>query len=172
MEVSAIIDGINSHKSALGMTNQQLADASGVPKSTVDRVLRKDTENPTMKVILDMAGAVGYDFIAPAAAQKSEVGHDDPYIRHIISMYENQLADLKREHNRVLAEKNRWIQYLATIVGIIGGGAAIILLVDMSIPTIGWIRFDLHPVVLVASVLLICTLAAFLRKKINNNVSE
>ena len=46
MTVSDIVDGIIQKKNAIGMTNQQLSDASGVPKPTVDRVLRRDTPQP------------------------------------------------------------------------------------------------------------------------------
>lgn len=142
LEVLSIIDGINARKNALQMTNQQIADASGVPKSTVDRILRKDTENPTMKVILDIAGAVGYEFGAPASVQVPDNENNNPYIRHIISMYETQLAAQERQYNLVTAEKNRWIKILAIIVGILGAGVVSILLIDILNPAVGWIRRD------------------------------
>lgn len=143
LEVLNIIDGINARKNALQMTNQQIADASGVPKSTVDRVLRKDTENPTMKVILDIAAAVGYEFGIPAAVQTPDDGQNNPYIRHIISMYEAQLAAQERQYNLVTAEKNRWIKSLAIIVGILGIGVVTILLIDILNPSVGWIQREI-----------------------------
>ena len=142
MEVFAIIDGINARKTALGMTNQQIADASQVPKSTVDRVLRKDTENPTMKVILDIADAVGYDFSTRNAEQLAPKDTDSQYIRHIISMYESRLAAHERQYNLVTAEKNRWIKILALIIGLLGAGIITILLIDILNPTVGWFRRD------------------------------
>lgn len=36
-----IIDGILERKKVLNATNQQIADAANVPKTTVDRILRK-----------------------------------------------------------------------------------------------------------------------------------
>lgn len=143
MEVFSIIDGINARKAALGMTNQQISDASNIPKSTVDRVLRKDTENPTMKVILDIAGAVGYEFGASTVATIPESGQDNPYIQHIIKMYESQLAAQERQYNLVTAEKNRWIKILAIIVGILGIGVVTILLIDILNPSVGWFRREL-----------------------------
>lgn len=142
MEVMHIIDGINAKKNALAMTNQQIADASGVPKSTVDRVLRKDTENPTMKVILDIARAVGYEFGTPAAVQVTPPDQDSQYVRHIITMYEDRLAAMERSYNLVTAEKNRWIKILAVLVAILGVGVVTILLIDILNPTVGWIRRD------------------------------
>ena len=140
LDVFSVIDGINARKAAVNMTNQQISDASGVPKSTVDRVLRKGTENPTMQVILDIAGAVGYDF---GSIQSRDVETDSPYIRHIISMYESQLAAQERHYNTVTAEKNRWIRLLAIIVGILGTGIIVILLIDILNPTVGWFRREI-----------------------------
>lgn len=143
MEVFSIIDGINARKTAIGMTNQQIADASNVPKSTVDRVLRKATPNPTMQVIMDIAGAVGYDFGAQIAAPAPDDTHDSLYIRHIISMYEAQLAAQERQYNLVTAEKNRWIKLLAIIIGVLGAGVIAILLIDILNPTVGWFQREL-----------------------------
>lgn len=140
LEVFAIIDGINARKTALGMTNQQIADASQVPKSTVDRVLRKDTENPTMKVILDIAAAVGYDFSKPMSPVPDDTANGT-YIRHIISMYESQLSGQERQYNLVTTEKNRWIKLLALINAILVLGIIIILLIDITNPTIGWFQY-------------------------------
>jgi len=50
MNVSEIIDGM-IQKTASNMTNQQIADASGVPKSAVDRILRKETSNPDVFLV-------------------------------------------------------------------------------------------------------------------------
>ena len=140
MEVSLIIDGINARKAAMNMTNQQVADESGVPKSTVDRVLRKDTENPSVQVVLAIADAVGYEFGIPAAAQAPEVVLENPHFRHIITMYEKQIADLRRDQNRERTEKNRWIKILALIVGIMGAGIIAILLIDILSPSVGWFQ--------------------------------
>lgn len=143
MEVSSVIDGINARKKALNLNNQQISDMSGVPKSTVDRVLRKDTENPTMKVILDIAGAVGYEFGAPAVAQTPDLLKESPPIWQIISIYEDRIADLKRSHNRESAEKNRWITILAVTVGILAAGIIAILLIDILNPTVGWFQREM-----------------------------
>lgn len=143
MEVSLIIDGINARKNAMNMTNQQVADESGVPKSTVDRVLRKDTENPSVQVVLAIADAVGYEFGIPAAAQAPEVVMENPHFRHIVTMYEKQIADMRRDHNRERTEKNRWIKILALIIGIMGAGIITILLIDILNPTVGWFQREI-----------------------------
>lgn len=154
METKDIIEGIIAKKEALGMTAQQLADSSGVPKSTVDRILRGDTPNPSMQTILDLAGSVGYDLFNSQAPTLTQAPVDaSPYLQHIIAMYERQIADKEasharemakheRQHNLMTAEKNRWIKILAIIVGILGAGVVAILLIDILNPTVGWIRRD------------------------------
>lgn len=157
MQTKDIVDGIVAKKEEIGMSAQQIADASGVPKSTVDRILRGDTLNPSMQTVLDLAEAVGYQlFEAPAKplAPVPSDGDSSPYLQHIISMYERQLADKEaaharemakheRQYNLITAEKNRWIKILAVIVGILGAGVVAILLIDILNPTVGWIRRDL-----------------------------
>lgn len=147
MEVLNIIDGINACKAAKNMTNQQIADASGEPKSTVDRILRKDTENPSMRAILNIANAVGYEFSTPATVQKTEVAQDDPNIRHIITMYENQLAAAERRFNLATAEKNRWIKALSTSLGGVAIGIVALLLLDLTTEDYGWFRFKRRKIV-------------------------
>lgn len=140
MEVFSIIDGINARKANLKMTNQQVADASGVPKTTVDRILRKETENPSMQSVLSIAAAVGYEISSKATQEIPDNVQDNPYIRHIISMYEAQMVAMERNYNLVTAEKNRWIKILAIIVGILGIGVVTILLIDILNPTVGWFQ--------------------------------
>ena len=143
MEVSMIIDGINARKAAMNMTNQQISDESGVPKTTIDRVLRKDTENPSVQVVFAIADAVGYEFGVPATTQTSDVAQDNPYLKHIIAMYEKQIAELRRDHNRERTEKNRWIRMLALIIALLGAGIIIILLIDITNPNVGWFQREM-----------------------------
>lgn len=154
MEIKDILAGIIAKKEELGMTAQQLADKSNVPKSTVDRILRGDTANPLFQTILDLAAAVDYElFDSPKPKPvKIPIENDaSPYLQHIIAMYERQLADKdasharelakhERQHNLMTAEKNRWIKILAIIVGILGVGVVTILLIDILNPTVGWIQ--------------------------------
>lgn len=156
MEIKDIIARIIAKMKELGMTAQQLADKSNVPKSTVDRILRGDTANPLFQTILDLAAAVDYELFdspKPKPVQIPIENDASPYLKHIIAMYERQLADKdasharemakhERQHNLMTAEKNRWIKILAIIVGILGAGVVAILLIDILNPTVGWIRRD------------------------------
>lgn len=153
MTVADIVDGIIARKNTIGMTNQQLSDASGVPKTTIDRILRRETANPTMQTVLDLAAAVGYSFSnhpeqLPAAPQ--EIGITDPMIKHLISVYENRCTAyeerIKRNtshFNMLLAEKNRWIKFSLILNIILVVFICGILLYDITHLDRGWIQEQL-----------------------------
>ena len=153
MTASDIIDGIIARKNTIGMTNQQLSDASGVPKTTIDRILRKETASPSMQTILDLAAAVGYSFSnhpeqLPATSQ--EICINDPLMKHLISVYENRCLGyeerIKRNtahFNMLLAEKNRWIKFSLSLNIILVVFICGILLYDITHLDRGWIQEQL-----------------------------
>lgn len=148
MDVSAVIDGILECKEESGMTFQQIADRSNVPKSTVTRVLRKETPNPSMKTLADIAVAVGYEIdpVRPAVLKDST---KDAYIAYLQEALEaekkacrSQIAEQKALRHQVVAEKNRTIFYLSislilSLLLLIGW-----LIMELLHPSAGWIRFE------------------------------
>ena len=149
MDVSAIIDGILQCKEETGMTMQQIADRANVPKSTVTRILRKETPNPSMKNLADIAVAVGYEIdpVHPAVLKDST---KDAYITYLQQALEAErknaqalVAEQKALRHQVVAEKNRTIQALSlalilTLVFLIGW-----LMLDILHPTAGWIQREM-----------------------------
>lgn len=139
------MDGINARKELLKTTNQQIADASGVSKSTVDRILRKqECYIPNAQNLLDIANTVGYDFTVP---DDKPVTTDDAALNQIILVYEKRCEDLARESrlktvqsNLVIAEKTRWIRFLTCISLFFVAGIVLLLIYDGTRPDIGWIR--------------------------------
>lgn len=144
MTCDEIINGILERKKELNVTNQQIADASNVPKTTVDRILRKETQNPSFQPVIDIANAVGYDF---STAKQNAPETDDAAMKQIIYIYEQRCADLERESrlktvqsNLLMAEKTRWIKFLTTLCLALVAGIIIILLYDVTNPNVGWFR--------------------------------
>lgn len=149
MTCEEVIDGILERKKILNTTNQQISDASGVPKATVDRILRKETPNPSFQTIMDMATAVGYDF---SARDDFPVDTDDEKLRQIIYLYEKRCEALEKESrlktvqsNLVIAEKDRtiqskdqWVRRLFNSLVILGVCVMIALLIDVCLRGIGW----------------------------------
>ena len=179
MTTPEILDGIFQKQREIGMTNQQFSDASGVPKATIERVKRGDTANPTMDTILAMSAAVGFTFsnhpeqIPPVPP---EVQHKDPMVQHMINYYERQaqayeerIKRVTSHFNMLLAEKNRWIQTLATIIGIMIVSFVSLLLMDIATPDLGWFPHDASAIAICIAVIAIISLiagAVLLRKKV------
>lgn len=150
MKTADIVDGIIEKKNEKNMTSQQLADASGVPKSTVDRILRKETPNPTMQTVLDMAAAVGYTFSnikEDPGDPVTQTGIKDPMVLHLINVYENRgrayEERIKRNtahFNMLLAEKNRWLKMSMALNIILVVFFCAVLIYDASYLDRGWIQ--------------------------------
>ena len=136
MRIASIIAEINTKKAESGMTNQQISDASGVPKPTVDRVLRGGTDEPRAQTLLDIAAVFDYDLVPTQQPDAAK----DAHARQIAALYESQLADLRRQLNITRAEKARSIHILGWIVAVLVLGIFAILLFDALNPTVGWFR--------------------------------
>lgn len=148
MDVSAIIDGILECREETGMTFQQIADRSNVPKSTVTRILRRETPNPSMKTLADIAVAVGYE-IDPVRPAVLKDATKDAYITYLQEALEAekkackaQIAEQKALRHQVVAEKNRTIFFLSvalilSLMLLIGW-----LIMELLHPSAGWIRFE------------------------------
>lgn len=149
MDINAVIDGIIERKEQVGMTNQQISDASGVPRTTVNRILQKQTPNPSVKTLADIAVAVGYD-ISPVQPAVLQDHTKDAYITYLQEALEaerklrdKEKAELRAHYNMLLAEKNRWIRYsffalIILIVFIVSW-----LIVDILHPSAGWIQREI-----------------------------
>ena len=149
MDISAVIDGILECKDEIGMTMQQIADRSNVPKSTVTRILRRETPNPSVKTLADIAVAVGYEIdpVKPAVLKDST---KDAYIAYLQEALEAerknckaQIAEQKALRHQVVAEKNRTILYLSISLVLAMVFLICWLVIDILHPTAGWIQREI-----------------------------
>lgn len=155
MTTEDIIRGISERVEEIGITRQQLADASGVPKSTIDRIMRGDTSNPSIQTILDLAGAVGYSFGNHPEQEPALPGASikDPVVKQLITVYENRgmmyeerIKRITAHFNMLLAEKNRWLKFSMTLNVIFVVFFCMIVFIDVLNPDVGWVREMFHSV--------------------------
>ena len=148
MDVNAIIDGILACKEETGMTFQQIADRADTPKSTVTRILRKETPNPSVKTLADIAVAVGYEIdpIRPAALKDHS---KDAYITFLQESLDferanakAQIAEQKALRHQVVAEKNRAIAHLSFALILVNLFLIGWLILEILHPTAGWIQWQ------------------------------
>lgn len=86
---------------AMNLTNQQWSDQSGVSKSTVDKIVRGETLNPSFQTVMDMAAVVGITVFTPVEKLESDgVRPKDP-------VYEDRITRMRAHYNGLLAEKDR-----------------------------------------------------------------
>lgn len=111
------------------MTNQQIADAAKVSKTTVDRLLRNDPyTSPNAQTLFDVAGAVGY-----------KIGTAEPR-DDMREIYEARIRQTEAHYNRMLALQNRWLRFAVALSLVLIALIVAVLLFDVTHPNIGWIR--------------------------------
>ena len=179
MTTPEILNGIFRKQHEIGMTNQQFSDASGVPKASIERIKRGDTANPTIDTILALSAAVGYTFSNhpdQTLPIPDETNIKDPAVKLLINYYERErIASEERikrvtsHFNMLLTEKNRWIQTLCTIIGILIVGFISLLLMDIATPELGWFPHDANAITICIAIISVFGLIGggfLLRKKV------
>lgn len=148
MTVNELIQDIAQRKEAMKITNQMLSDASGVPKTTVDRILRGDTPNPSMQTVLDMAYVVGYRLVNDNDTHTDGVDGQlvDMLLREsrLKTVQSNSLISAK---DRTIEDKSNWVKFLtatsiafALMLVVTWAGIAMLLHYDLTHTGIGYFR--------------------------------
>lgn len=122
-----ILGKLKELKDAKHLTNQQIADLSGVPLSTVTRVFNGQTDNPNIGTIEDIAKGMGVTLedITGVKQVEEKLNPDD----NLIQLYKE-----------VLRTKDKYIKFLSTTLVVIIVILLIMLFLDMFILDIGYIR--------------------------------
>lgn len=105
MQIMADIIAVMVEKAkAMNLTNQQWSDQSGVSKSTVDKIVRGETLNPSFQTVMDMASIVGITVFTPVEKLEADnVRPKDP-------VYEDRITRMRAHYNGLLAEKDRHLE--------------------------------------------------------------
>lgn len=122
-----ILNKLKELKSQKGLTNQQIADLSGVPLSTVTRVFNGQTDNPNIQTIEDILNGMGVSLEDVTGIKQTEgkFGPDD----NLIQLYKDML--------RI---KDKYIKFLAGTLITILVILLIMLFLDLFVLDIGYIR--------------------------------
>lgn len=136
MESDILLHCLVQQKEALGYTNAIIAEMSGVPESTVTKVLNGANRSPGFETISPIARVLGVSLdelsvkeTAPPDTSTLTVG-----VSHIISSYERRLR-----------EKNRWINILAVAVAALMLLLIFFLIYDITHPSLGWVQYTAVP---------------------------
>lgn len=118
-------------KKKSGLSSQQTADLSGVPLSTITRMLSGQTEEPTFsniaKVVKTWGGSldelVGIEPKTVTVTKTETIYADE----RMINLYE-----------RAIASKNRWIKWLFVLLLVLVFFFIGVLIFDVITPDTGW----------------------------------
>lgn len=136
MESDILLHCLVQQKETLGYTNAMIAEMTGVPESTVTKVLNGANRSPGFETISPIARVLGVSLdelsvkeTAPPDTSTLTVG-----VSHIISSYERRLR-----------EKNRWINILAVAVAALILLLIFFLIYDITHPSLGWVQYTAVP---------------------------
>ena len=117
-----IIDELRQLKEQSNMTNQQIADKSGIPASTIARILSGQTDNPSFQTVSDMVKAMGgsLDQITGTASRNPDA---------VTELYE-----------KIIENKNKWIARLFAFALSMVGVLVFLVLYDLFNRSTGYIR--------------------------------
>ena len=123
-------------KTARNLTNQQISDLSGVPLSTITRILSGQTENPNIQTIADIVGALdgSMDDILGlrSTAQKEPESHTE-----LIELYK----DIIRGKDETIRGKDKTIKIMGGLLVGIVIILLIVLIIDLLNGGLGFMRY-------------------------------
>ena len=122
-----ILAKLKEIKTEKNLTNQQIADLSGVPISTITRVFNGQTDNPNIETIEDIARGMGVSLEAVTGIKQAEekFAPDD----NLIQVYKE-----------IIKSKDKWIKFLAIALISVLVFIVALLFVDLMVHDIGYIR--------------------------------
>lgn len=121
-----ITERLKKLKEERGLTAKQISELSGIPESTVSRVLSGQTDNPGFDTVSALVKAMDGSLDAMTGIKQPEKVEASP----IILMYEKMLAD-----------KNRTIRFLLLTCGILLAVFIFIVLFDVLNGNVGFVRY-------------------------------
>lgn len=124
------LEYIRMLKERSGLTDDQIANLSNVPKGTLVHILSGKTQNPGFFAVSSIVKALDGSLDEMEGIGKDE---DAPVQRET----ESKLVLLYRE---VIRYKNKWIKTLAVLLAAVMAVVLFLLVFDIMNPTVGWFQ--------------------------------
>ena len=128
------IDYLLKFKAESNLTNEQIAQLSGIPESTLARIFNGRTDNPYFQTIVDLVRAMkgSVDEMEDLRSLQKDANTAEN------AAVDNKLITLYRE---ILNNKERWIRFLAGILLAVLIFILIMVTYDILHPMKGWIQY-------------------------------
>lgn len=120
-------ENLKKLKDQCKLTTKQISDLSGIPESTISRILSGQTDNPTFDNVCAIVKAMGGSLDSIAEVQKDSDTEDEKSVSEI--------------YKRIVKEKNGYIKLLITICCALVAVLIFLIIYDAASSTIGFIRY-------------------------------
>ena len=135
-----IVEKIKQHKEATHMTTQQIAEKSGVPASTISRILSGQTDSPNVHNLAAICRAVGVSLdelfgITLPEQPKTETPQPMP------QPVADDAPDLSAFYREQIDYKNGWIKRLFVTCLVLIGAWIAMTFIDALNGAIGFVRY-------------------------------
>lgn len=152
----SIVETLKNMKSEQNLTLQQISNASGVPISTVNRILSGQTENPSFRDVAAIVAAMDGSLDAITGLQKLEGENsqllDSNVMQLLLTMqnyytkaldttrqqYMREIENKDKQYRDMLADKNRWLRRLFLCLIAMIAVISFLLIIDFTNPAIGF----------------------------------
>lgn len=128
---------LNALKESKKITAHQIAEKSGIPASTISRVLSGQTDNPSFQTIYDIVKAMDGSLDALVGITSSLSAGEK-------QMYERLIVDkdkLIQEKNDIIKSKDKWITRLFIVCAILFLVAIAYIIYDIANGQTGILRY-------------------------------
>lgn len=120
------------------LTFDAIASATDIPKSTVQRIIEGRTQSPAFESVAPIVVALGHTLDEYYGIEKE--GKEMTMVSLLKSSMEQQLREKDiilelrlKEKDAIIDAKNRSVQYLRSLVMILGGSLAVFFLICAAI---------------------------------------
>ena len=136
--MSQICDRLNAIKQKSGLTLTAWAERSGVPVSTISRILSGATENPGLQTVVDLVAAAEAPLsdVLPDLLPPPDSAPAAPSVAALLEEKDARISALQR----LASSRARWLRLLAIIATSLVAVIVFLLIVDALSPNIGWFR--------------------------------
>ena len=137
---------LKSLKSKGNLSWQDISRASGLPEATIRKIFSGETADPRFETVVRLVSAMGgsldkiHDIEKKDAIEKTEESQMKALIA-VNEVYEERIKDMKAEHDAVVSSLKRDKRIFMITSGILVMFLMFIVLVDLFVGSIGWIRY-------------------------------
>ena len=123
-----------------------ISKASGLPEATIRKIFSGETADPRFETVVRLVSAMGGSLDKIKAIEKIDKAEisEDSQIKALIALkevYESRIRDLKESSSEYLKSLKRDKKVLTILVLILSVLLVGVLVLDLMVGTIGWVRY-------------------------------